>query len=175
MGSRPIEVRMASEFDKAVSRITQVVMFENWLRFYFINEEPEDKLFIRLPEKAMDKLKTEYEEFYGLAERLNNREIDHQTSVNEVCLFVATEIDGKSLSEQEISRVFSSSTFQVEQQLFSSWVQAHEDQLDENFTEFRDWLKQYDLWKQTDEVESYRKQIMDHIARFVQNSSTSSQ
>ena len=85
---------MASEFDQAVERIAQVVMFENWLRFYFIGEEEGGKLLIRLPEKAMEQLTARYGAFYGLAERLNNREVDHQTSINEVCLFVASEIDG---------------------------------------------------------------------------------
>ena len=166
---------MASEFDQAVERITQVVMFENWLRFYFIGEEEGDKLFIRLPEKAMEQLKARYGAFYGLAERLNNTEIDHQTSINEVCLFVASEIDGRSLSEQMISRVFDSSQFQAELQLFSAWVQAHEEKLDENFMEFNDWLKQYAVWRQTDEVEAQRKNIISHMARFVSDSPKTAQ
>ena len=161
---------MASEFDQAVERITQVVMFENWLRFYFIGEEEGGKLLIRLPEKAMEQLKARYGAFYGLAERLNNREVDHQTSINEVCLFVASEIDGRGLSEQMISRVFDSSQFQAELQLFGAWVQAHEEKLDENFMEFSDWLKQYTAWKQTDEVEAQRKNILSHMARFVSDS-----
>ncbi len=166
---------MTSEFDEAVSRITQVVMFENWLRFYFITEEEDGKLLIRLPEKALEQLKARYASFYGLAESLNNREIDHQTSVNEVCLFVATEIDGKSLSEQMINRVFDSTQFQVELQLFSAWVQAHEEMLDENFVEFNVWLERYAAWKQTDEVEAHRKSIVSHMSRLVQNSTTTAQ
>ena len=166
---------MASEFDQAVERIAQVVMFENWLRFYFIGEEEDGKLLIRLPEKAMEQLKARYGAFYGLAERLNNREVDHQTSINEVCLFVASEIDGRSLSEQIISQVFDSSRFQTELQLFSAWVQAHEEKLDANFMEFNDWLKQYDLWKHTDEVEEYRKNIVSHMARLVPGSTTTPQ
>jgi hypothetical protein len=160
---------MASELDEAVSRIIQVVMFENWLRFYFIQEEEAGKLFIRLPEKAMARLKERYAGFYGLAEGLNNREIDHRTSTDAVCLFVATEVDGRSLSEQLISRAFDSSAFQVEMQLFSAWVQAHEERLDQSFLEFSDWLTQYAAWKQNEEVEAYRKQIVDHMARLVQD------
>ena len=166
---------MTSEFDEAVNRISQVVMFENWLRFYFISDEEDGKLFIRLPEKAMEQLKARYGAFYGLAERLNNREIDHQTSINEVCLFVASEIDGRSLSEQVINQVFDSSRFQTELQLFSAWVQAHEEKLDESFMEFNDWLKQYEIWKQTDEVEEYRKNIISHMARLVPGSTTTPQ
>ena len=166
---------MASEFDQAVERIPQVVMFENWLRFYFIGEEEGGKLLIRLPEKAMEQINTRYGAFYGLAERLNNREIDHQTSINEVCLFVASEIDGRSLSEQTINWVFDSSQFQAELQLFSAWVQAHEEKLDENFMEFNDWLKQYAAWRQTDEVEAKRKNIISHMARFVSDSPKTAQ
>ena len=166
---------MASEFDQAVERIAQVVMFENWLRFYFIGEEEGGKLLIRLPEKAMEQLKARYGAFYGLAERLNNREVDHQTSINEVCLFVASEIDGRGLSEQMISRVFDSSQFQAELQLFGAWVQAHEEKLDENFMEFSDWLKQYTAWKQTDEVGAQRKNILSHMARFVSDSPKTAQ
>ena len=163
---------MASEFDEAIMRITQVVMFENWLRFYFISEEESGKLFIRLPEKAMAQLMARYNAFHGLAERLNNKEIDHQTSINEVCLFVAASAGGRSLSERIISQVFDSSRFQTELQLFSAWVQAHEEKLDERFMEFSDWLTQYELWKQTDEVEAYRKNIISHFARLVPDSTT---
>ena len=154
---------MMYEFDAAVVRIAQVVMFENWLRFYFISEDEHGRLFIRLPEKAMNKVKKEYAAFYGLAERLNDTEIDHQTSLKEVCLFVASELNGQALSEEMIGRVFDSAVFQIELQLFSSWVQAHEEQLDSAFIEFKDWLKQYNLWKQSDEVENYRKKIAERI------------
>ena len=156
---------MRSEFDEAVQRISQVVMFENWLRFYFISEDEEGRLFIHLPDKAMEQLKGRYGAFYGLAERLNNREIDHQTSINEVCLFVAAQIDGSSLPERIISQVFDSLQFQVELQLFSAWVQAHEETLDGSFMEFNDWLRQYDLWKETDEVKARRQDIVSYIAR----------
>lgn len=162
---------MSAEFEAAVSRIAQVVMFENWLRFYFISEEEDEKLFIRLPEKAMEQLKKRYGAFYGLAERLNGLEVDHNTSLNEVCLFVAGEIDSRTLSQDMINSVFDSNRFQVELQLFSAWVQAHEEKLDEAFMEFNDWLNQYEQWKLTDTVEAYRKKIADHMARFT-NSAT---
>ncbi|MDR2488532.1 MAG: hypothetical protein LBD42_03440 [Desulfovibrio sp.] len=165
---------MASEFDEALSRIAQVVMFENWLRFYFISEEEGGKLLIRLPEKAMKKLRTCYAAFYGLAESLNNREIDHQTSINEVCLFVAAEIDGKGVSEQLIGQVFDSVEFQTELQLFSAWVQAHEEKLEDAFMEFTDWLARYAVWKQDEKVEAYRKHLLSHMAGMDQEASTAS-
>jgi hypothetical protein len=165
---------MTDALDGMVSRISQVVMFENWLRFYFISEENDGRLFIRLPEKAMEQLRTRYSAFYGLAESLNNREIDHRTSMNEVCLFVAAEIDGRSASGQGVRQIFDSAAFQAELQLFSAWVQAHEEQLDEAFMEFADWLARYEAWKQTAEVAEYRKRILGHLAGLTPATSASS-
>ena len=142
---------MPHDFTSALSRITEVVMFENWLRFYFIAEEDE-KLFIRLPDAALDRLRDEYPHTAGLAERLNGTEIDHQSSLNAVCLFVASEIDGVVISPTMIETVFNSPRFHAELQLFNSWVQAHEEQLDAAFMEFSLWQRLYQEWKESDAV-----------------------
>ena len=153
---------MSTELDTATNRITEVVMFENWLRFYFIAEEG-GKLLLRLPEKAMEQLKKRYASFYELAERLNDVEIDHNTSLKEVCLFVAGGFDGHPLPEDVISRVFESPRFQLELQLFSHWVQAHEEQLDAGFAEFADWQRMFNEWKSSDEVKEHRQRLMESL------------
>lgn len=165
---------MKSDFENAVERIVQVVMFENWLRFYFISEE-EDTLLIRVPEKGMFMLQKHYPTFYGLAEGLNNREITHAASLNEVCLFVASEVSGNALPEALVSRVFDSPAFQIELQLFSSWVQNHESLLDERFMEFKEWLAQYDLWRKSDEVQACRKRMEEQVPLATSAPSTVSQ
>lgn len=157
---------MNPEFEAAVKRISEVVMFENWLRFYFIAEEG-DRLLLRLPPQAEERLKAEVPQLFGLAESLNNREVDHQTSVQEVCVFVSKEIDGVSISEDRIGRVFDSIAFQLELQLFSSWVQAHEEQLDETFMNFPTWMQLYTEWKSQDKVADYAKRIKDSLQRTV--------
>lgn len=147
---------MQHEFASALSRVTEVVMFENWLRFYFITEEDE-KLFLRVPETALAKLRDEYPHLAGLAERLNATEIDHQSSLNAVCLFVASEIDGVVLPATLIESVFNSSLFHLELQMFNSWVQAHEEQLDAAFMEFSLWQRLYREWKSSDAVQERLK------------------
>lgn len=149
---------MSAEFDAAVARIAEVVMFENWLRFYFIDEDG-DKLFINLPEKALAQIEKRYGEFHDLADRLNGLTLDHQTSMNEVCLFVAADFGARGLPEDLPARVFDSQTFMLEMQLFSSWVQGHEEKLDEQFMEFGTWQKLYAEWRQSDEVQEYSKQL----------------
>lgn len=142
---------MTLELASAISRIAKVVMFENWLRFYFIAEEGET-LVLRLPEKALQRLKESYPQYHELAEHLNNREIDHQTSMREVCLFVSGSFNDAPLPEGVLALVFDSKEFQMELQLFSYWVQAHEEQLDAAFLEFAEWLKAFDAWKNSDDV-----------------------
>jgi len=151
---------MTPEIEAAVGRVAEVVMFENWLRFYFISEE-DDKLFIRLPEKALEQLKQRYKAFYDLAVMLNNEEIDHQRSLKAVCMFVSGGFDGRPLPDHVVAGVFDSPKFQVELQLFSNWVQNHEEKLDERFMEFSEWQKAFALWKDTDEVRKYAKQLTE--------------
>jgi hypothetical protein len=145
---------MIPETLSAFDRVVEVVMFENWLRFYFLAEEGE-KLFLRLPEKAMAQLKNRYAEFYGLAEYLQDTEISHEASVKAVCLFVSDGPGAIALPESRVAEVFDSSRFHLELQLFGSWVQGHEEQLDERFLEFSQWRELYARWKDTDEVRAY--------------------
>lgn len=151
---------MSSNLQDNIDRIIEVVMFENWLRFYFIAEEG-DTLSIRLPEKAQEQLKKRYGRLYGLADRLNNLPISHETSMNEVCLFISGGFDGHPLSDDVLSAVFASDAFQVEMQLFNSWVQAHEEQLDAAFLEFSEWRRLFAEWEKTAEVQEYRKNLAE--------------
>ncbi len=146
-------------FDSAITRVTEVLMFENWLRFYFIEEDDGGELFIRLPEKALQQIQNNYGQFYDLADRLNNREINHQTSMNEVCLFVAADFSSKGLPEDLATRVFDSLAFQLEVQMFGAWVQAHEDLLDVNFMDFATWRHSYEQWCKSDAGLAYRKKL----------------
>ncbi len=155
---------MSNFFPQALQRISEVVMFENWLRFYFITDE-NNVLSVRLPEKAMEQLKSNYPTLVGLAEKLNNQEIDHKRSLDSVCLFVASEIDGIAIPEATIAQVFDSPLFHLELQLFSSWVQAHENQLDESFMEFSTWQQMFATWKESDQVKEYVQTIADASKR----------
>ncbi len=58
---------MSTEFVNAINAVSEVLMFENWLRFYFITEEG-DKLFIRVPETAETRIREEYPHLFGLLE-----------------------------------------------------------------------------------------------------------
>jgi len=52
------------QFQNGVAKVLEAVMFENWLRFYFISEKPDaptgrdgqPALFVAVPTKAMERI-----------------------------------------------------------------------------------------------------------------------
>ena len=126
------------EFQNAVLRILETVMFENWIRFYFLTEKldapveegAEKPLFVAIPEQGMQRIKELYPDLLPLAESL----------------------DGKVMPQRMAETVFDSTTFQTRMQLFNAWVQMHENQLDQNFMEFGSWRELFAQWCSTDQV-----------------------
>lgn len=156
-----------TEFHKAVEQALEAVMFESWLRFYFIEElppvpeaegkgpeapeEPEaaERLAIRVPEKGMARIAELYPHLLPLAESMNGHEVDFETSRRAVCTFVLGHLDGKTMPRDMASVVFASATFQIGLQLFHTWLQLHEAQLDEGFQEFGAWRNLFAQWRAT--------------------------
>ena len=151
------------EFRNAVEQALEAVMFESWLRFYFIEELPpatdgknpddaadaEERLAIRVPEKGMARIRELYPNLLPLAESMNGHEVDFETSRRAVCTFVLGHLDGKTMPRDMAAVVFASATFQVELQLFHTWLQLHEAQLDEGFQEFGAWRNLFAQWRAT--------------------------
>lgn len=145
-------------FRDEVERLLEVVMFENWLRFYFIrevrepgpdNREEAPPLAMELPDKALEKIKNLYPHLYPLARELNGKEIDFELSRKAVITYVMENLDGKKMPRGEAQRVLSSATFQTELQLFHNWVQIHESQLDQGFADFAAWQNLFGQWKES--------------------------
>ncbi len=152
--------QQSDAFAKAVEIILESVMFENWLRFYFISEKPDqDELFLSVPEQGMERIKELYPSLLPLAELLNGKELTFDASRTAICTYVITEIDGKKIAQNMSDTVFDSSTFQVELQLFNTWVQSHEAQLDEGFLEFGAWQNFFSQWRATDEVKEFHLKL----------------
>ncbi len=160
-------------FAKSVEKVLEVVMFENWLRFYFISgEEDNDKLIINVPEQGMVRIKELYPHLSLLSEAVNNKEITFDSSRAAVCEHVLTEVDGKTIPKEMSTMVFDSVTFQVELQLFNTWVSAHEEQLDEGFLEFGAWRNFFSQWRQTEGVKEIALKMMSAATQDVEPNGT---
>ena len=136
------------QFQNGVAKVLEAVMFENWLRFYFISEKPEapsaadgqPALFIAVPVKAMERISELFPRLLPLAEDMNGQEVTFETSRRAVCNFVLTHVDGQVMPRDTAAMIFESATFQV---------QMHEAQLDRNFVDFGGWQKLFDEWRNT--------------------------
>lgn len=145
------------QFQKNVSTVLEAVMFENWIRFYFIkesgekDEKGEDKLTISIPQKGMDKIKELYPQLLSLAEDVNGREASFETSRNAVCGYVLRELDGKTMQQGTSASIFDTRAFQTGTQLFNIWVQAYEEKLDQEFLEFGMWRRIFNDWRASEQ------------------------
>lgn len=150
-----------SPFNAAVQQVLEAVIFENWLRFYFITEKadaPED-LYLAVPEQAVQRIQELYPHLYPMVLALNSQNIDFETSRRALCTFVVTELDGKSIPSEMGVKVFDSTTFQTEMHLFNTWVQAHEPQLDKAFMDFGMWLSLFAEWRNSEAVKDWATQL----------------
>lgn len=149
----------------AVKDIAEVVIFENWLRYYFVAEEGDEKLSLKVPEETMAEIKDKHEHLYPVAEKLNNEEIDYLRSQEVVCSFVARQFDGRKYNTGTIPRAFDSSDLKVELHLFGLWQEAHQERLDAESLNFEDFFEFYSNWRDTDEVQNYRKNLLESAAK----------
>lgn len=144
-----------SELQVALQDILNVVIFENWLRFYFIEEQvnrdnPEELLFfIKIPAKSMIKIRELYPELSPLAEEMNNKPVNFQISRSSVLTYILNHLEGSKLSRGLAEKVISSKEFQVKLQLFNTWVQLYEEQLDHGFHPFQSWLTMFSEWRKS--------------------------
>ena len=154
------------KFQQAVKDVLSGVMFENWLRFYFISEvegekdaEGNPKLAIVIPEKGMEKIKELYPRMLSMAEYVNGKEASFATSQSAVCTWIACEVDGKSVQQGTSQALVNSKAFQTASTLFNIWVQAYEQQLDQQFLDFGQWVKLFETWRASDQGKDMEMKI----------------
>ena len=146
---------MSTAFQQAVQQILEVIMFENWLRFYFISEPEGGSLALAVPEQGLTRIREQHPQLMPLLEELNGKNISFELSRQAVCAFVAAQLDGKTMPVNMADFVLDSSSFQLEMHLFNSWVQGHEEQLDKNFLDFSTWKRLFAEWRNSGKVQEW--------------------
>ena len=68
--------------------------------------------------------------------------------------------------------MFDSAPFQTEMQLFNTWVQAHEAQLDKNFLDFGAWRSLFAQWRASDPVKELAAQLNAPSIQKIEDSDT---
>ena len=139
---------------QAVTDVAEVMKFESWLRFYFVRDE-DGVLYLRVSAQARERIAKEYPHLAPLVEEINDKSVTYEQSVNTVCQFVALNLDGARYPLGTVNSVFGSPEFETEMRLFHLWSQAHEEQLDQAFLDFRTWCELFEQWKNSDAVKEH--------------------
>lgn len=146
------------QFHQNVLDVLEAVMFENWIRFYFLAEEEgsgkdgeEAKLCVAIPEKGMAKIAELYPRLAAIAAHVNGREANFENSRKAVCEYVLGELDGTTMARGTAASILDSHSFQVAMQLFNIWVQAYEEKLDERFLDFGAWKTLFAQWRASEQ------------------------
>ncbi|MGE4297886.1 MAG: hypothetical protein AB7E47_07645 [Desulfovibrionaceae bacterium] len=145
---------MQRSFNDAVTDVTEIMQFENWLRFYFVIER-DDALYIEVPDEALAKIQEIHPVYSDLVELFNHKQIDYETSMRTVCEYVVRKLDGSIYREGLVPAVLDSNEFRMRMHLFNTWVQSHEEQLDQTFLDFTTWVSLHEEWKNSDQVKRY--------------------
>ncbi len=140
--------------DAAFRDISEALKFEYWLRFYFIREE-NGKLLLDVPADRVQRIGETHGWLTGLVDMLNRREVDQESSCSAVCAFLGRAFDGSKYAEGTVGKVLDSKEMNLEQHLFSLWLQGHEELLDSEQMEFSRWTELFEEWKKDEQVRKY--------------------
>ncbi len=156
-------------FHKAVAAMLDSVMFENWLRFYFLREDEVSEgkyvLSIAIPEKGLDRIRERFPEFLSMAEELNGRELSLDVSRNAVCNFIRDHYEGDLIPTGSVAAYFDTHAFQIGLQLFNIWVQAYEKALEQNFLDFAGWQNAFTQWCESEQAVQIRDELKAELLR----------
>lgn len=152
---------MTTQMQQAVADVAEVMKFENWLRFYFVTGEEGEAVKIEIPDEIVDELEKNQEHLASLAKQYDGSLIDYQQSCTSTCAHVAMLYDGTKYPSGTVTNVWDSKDLKLEMYLFGLWVQGAEEQLDEEFMPFEAWMKGFEEWKGTDEVQDYLARLTD--------------
>ncbi len=136
-------------FAKAVDRMMDAIIFENWLRFYFIAEKAEQEegkepgLILSIPDKAMEQIRRRYGTLQSMAEFLNGRDASLDNSRTAIVDFIRQELEGTLIPAGGIASYFDTRAFQSRLQVFNAWIQVAEDMLDQQFRDFDQWKQSF--------------------------------
>lgn len=152
------KVKSNKAFDRAVEDISEVFMFDHWMRFYFVFEE-EKKLIVKVPDEVGEQVEKEYPGLKGLVDLFNDEEIDQQKSMNNVCAYIGARFDGTKYSPKIVPKVFDSKEFKMGMYIFNLWIKGHESYLESEVMTFTEWKDLYAGWREQDEVKDYIERL----------------
>lgn len=144
---------------KAAKEALRIMMFEQWLRFYFLVDR-DGVLYVDVPAEAGEKIKEKEPDLYPLVEMMNGDAITYEKCQATVCAFASARLDGQKYAPEIMPKALDSKEFKVDLYMFQLWNRGHEKYLDERFHEFAEWEEMFAEWSKLDEVQTYREKLV---------------
>lgn len=142
---------MNSSSDLYAEKILEAAFFENWLRFYFLQESPhgetisdEGKVYYKIPPEAIIQIKAESPQYLPMAEYLNGKPALHDTSI-EAIKSVVPAPDDYATQVEEIKPEAEKLESGLEE--IHTWLQISAKMLDCRAFSFLEWLELFNKWK----------------------------
>lgn len=123
------------------------LFFENWLRFYFLEESESDPDEIRfnIPGHVLAKIEAAYPGLAPLAWGLNGKQVDFNASRNALLEYFQNCLATASLPESAALAMLESREFQEKADHFQNWLLLHEATLPE--LDFAEWKRLFNNWE----------------------------
>ena len=139
---------MADHFKQALKDITDICKFEHWLRFSYMTKEGDEHM-LKIPEADVATMQEDLPMLADLAAELNHEIMTPEKSQHKLIEYIQSRLDGEKYDITRVLSVLNSKSFQVEMKAFHMWVEAHEDQLEQNPMSFTEWMQLFEAWKRT--------------------------
>lgn len=143
-----------------LGRALDLVFFEQWLRFYFIEERGEE-LFLSVPDDVCYACRLKYPDLCGLLEALNGRPLDHQATLAALGDIM---LSGQfALSGEDWAEILCGADFRITMQLMSYWVQDQEDALDSEVLPFGKWREFFISWREAPAMRDFAARLRGQL------------
>lgn len=146
-----LKVDIENKKERLLAATLEAIIFENWLRFYFIEENPEqeckdgEEFYYKIPHDRLEAIKRLYPDKHALSESLNGKAINFQNSRNAIIQHLLLDENGAPATEAP-EEAFADADLDKRLHLFYVWLDLHEIQLDADFLEYGQWLELYRDW-----------------------------
>ena len=126
---------LSDEMKGAMSTLLNAVIFEQWLRFSWIEEDEEGDFCIQIPAETVSELVEDYPEYEGLIAQLNGTIVDADMACSAVLGYARS-----SLGEQSLA-VLEHNEFQNMVGRFHQWLNDNVEALDQDPKNFDQWCE----------------------------------
>lgn len=126
---------LSDEMKGAMSTLLNAVIFEQWLRFSWIEEDEEGDFCIQIPAETVSELVEDYPEYEGLIAQLNGTIVDADMACSAVLGYARSLLGEQSLA------VLEHNEFQNMVGRFHQWLNDNVEALDQDPKNFDQWCE----------------------------------